>query len=182
MANYGVVILNDVRATNVNALNRNVKAVVDVENGSVLKLGALSGVSGEGEVFIAGTPASGNLTGLYMAYTPEIVSVVSATGKKFRGLTSDPREFYNVSGEVFNAFKPEIGDIITISTDGIGGTKSSNTFIVATDGQLKLQWASAAVSGLSLKLLATTYVTIADGSIGNNTGRTTAYQFEVVAV
>jgi hypothetical protein len=43
----------------------------------------------------------------------------------------------------------------------------------------KLAWASAAISGLSLKLLKTSYISIGSGAIGTN--RVTSYQFEVVA-
>jgi len=85
-----------------------------------------------------------NTTGVWMAYSPEIVTVVTASGKKYKGLTPDPREFTNISGEVFDAFKPQVGDIITITADGIGTTAiGSNTFAVAKDGQYKLDWAAA---------------------------------------
>jgi hypothetical protein len=77
-------------------------------------------------------------------------------------------------------FKLCIGDIVTISADGLAGTKSSNTYVVATAGAQKLTWGASAVSGVSLKLLETTYFSIADGSIG--TQRVTAYRFVVEAV
>ena len=65
---------------------------------------------------------------------------------------------------------------------GIGGTISTNTFVVATDGTAELTWASAAVSGVSLKLLATEYLSIPVlGSIGDSQ-RQTAYRFECVAL
>ncbi len=85
-----------------------------------------------------------NSTGLWMAYSPEIVTVVSGT-KKYKGINPDPRDFTNLEDEVFTAFKPQIGDIITISADGIGATAiGSNTFAVATTGQYKLDWAATA--------------------------------------
>lgn len=87
-----------------------------------------------------------NSTGMWMAYSPEIVTVVSATGKKYKGLTPDPREFTNISGEVFSAFKPQVGDIITLTAEAITGTKGSNTFVVAANGAYTLAWASAANS------------------------------------
>lgn len=87
-----------------------------------------------------------NTTGIWMAYSPEIVTVVTASGKKYRGINPDPRDFTNTSGEVFDAFKPQVGDILTITTDGITGTKSTNTFIVATNGQYALAWAAVANS------------------------------------
>ena len=87
-----------------------------------------------------------NTTGMWMAYSPEVVTVVSATGKKYKGLTPDPREFTNLTGEVFTAFKPQVGDIITITAEGFTGTKGSNTFAVAANGAYTLAWASAANS------------------------------------
>jgi len=62
----------------------------------------------------------------------------------------------------------------------LGGSKASNEYVVAVDGSFKLTWGASAISGLSLKLIETTYISIADGTIG--TQRTAAYKFEVVAV
>jgi hypothetical protein len=84
-----------------------------------------------------------NSTGLWMAYSPEIVTVTSGT-KKYRGINPDPRDFTNLAGEVFTAFKPQVGDIITITADGIGDTAiGSNTYAVAKDSQYKLDWANS---------------------------------------
>lgn len=87
-----------------------------------------------------------NTTGMWMAYSPEVVSVVTASGKRYKNINPDPRDFTNLSGEVFDTFQPQKGDIITITDDGITGTKSINTFIVAKNGQYKLDWAAAANS------------------------------------
>lgn len=87
-----------------------------------------------------------NSSGLWMAYSPETVTIVTASGKKYKGLTPDPREFTNLSGEVFSAFKPQVGDILTITTDGISGTKSTNTYAVAANGAYALAWAASANS------------------------------------
>ncbi len=85
-----------------------------------------------------------NSTGLWMAYSPEIVTVVSGT-KKYKGINPDPRDFTNLEDEVFTAFKPQVGDIITVTADGVGATAlGSNTFAVAKDSQYKLDWAASA--------------------------------------
>ena len=85
-----------------------------------------------------------NSSNLWMAYSPEIVTVVSGT-KKYRGLNPDPREFTNLEDEVFTAFKPQVGDIVTMTADGIGSTAiGSNTFVVAKTGQYKLDFAASA--------------------------------------
>ena len=175
MAN-GILIQSAVMAKDVDSLNRAVVAAVDVQNGSVLNLTGYSTDAGEGEVWSAEAPATATLTSLWMAYSPEVV----VTDGKYKGLDVDTRNFVNTSGEVFDAFKPQIGDIVTMTADAIGGTKSTNTFIVATDGELKLQWAAAAVSGLSLSLVDETTVSIGTGAIG--THKVAAYKFEVVAI
>jgi hypothetical protein len=180
MANHGILIQNAVQALNIDALNRNVVGTADIDNGSVFSLSTLSTTAGEGEVWTAVQPATGaGLTNLWMAYEPEVVTTVSGT-KKYKGINPDVRDFYNIAGDVFTAFKLQLGDIVTISADGLAGTISTNTYVVATNGDYKLTWAAAPVSGVSLKLIETTYISIADGSIGNQ--RTTAYRFEVVAL
>jgi hypothetical protein len=177
---HAVLVQNSVQALNIDAYNRSVIATFDVDNGNVFNLSSLSSTAGEGEVWVASTPVTGALTNLWMAYEPEVVTVVSASGKKYKGIDPDPRDFYNVAGEVFTAFQPKVGDIITITADGIGGTKGANNYAVATNNTAQLQWAASAISGLTLQLLETTYISIADGSIG--TQRTTAYRFVVSAV
>lgn len=84
-----------------------------------------------------------NSSGLWMAYEPEVVVTVTGT-KKYKGINPDVRDFYNASGDVFTAFKPQVGDILTFTDDGITGTKSTNTYIVATNGQYKLAWSATA--------------------------------------
>jgi hypothetical protein len=157
MSFHGVLIQNAVQALNIDALNRSVVSTQDIDNGSVFRLTGLSTTAGEGEVWVAATPSS--ITDLWMAYEPEIVVTVSGT-KEYKGINPDVRDFYNITGKVFAAFKPMIGDILTISTDGLGGTKGVNTYVVATSGTEKLTWGASAVSGLSLKLLETTYISI----------------------
>lgn len=85
-----------------------------------------------------------NTTGIWMAYSPEVVTVVTSSSKKYRGIDPDPRDFVNISGEVFDAFKPAVGDILTITADGITGAIGSNTYAVATNGQYALAWAASA--------------------------------------
>ena len=85
-----------------------------------------------------------NTTGMWMAYSPEIVTIETASGKLYRGLSNDPRDFTNLGGYVFDAFKPQKGDIITLSADGITGSKSTGDYAVATNGQYALAWAAAA--------------------------------------
>lgn len=175
---YGVIIPNYIQATKVNTLNRSVKAAYDVENGSVFSL-SFADTTGEGEVFACATPATGFLTSLWMAYEPEVVTTVSGS-YEFKGIDPDVRNFKNLTGKVFSAFKPKVYDIITMSADALAGTKNSNTFVVGTVGASKLTWAASAISGLSLKLMKTNYISIGNPALAN-TQRVTSYMFEVVA-
>jgi hypothetical protein len=87
-----------------------------------------------------------NTTGMWMAYSPEIVTIETASGKLYRGLSNDPRDFTNLEDYVFDAFKPQVGDIITLSSDGITGSKATGDYAVATNAQYALAWAAAANS------------------------------------
>ncbi|MBA4463707.1 MAG: hypothetical protein H2B01_05945 [Nitrosopumilaceae archaeon] len=174
---YGVVVLDKVHAMNIDALNRTAKSGALIENGMVFALSGKEAGAGETEMWTVVQPATGaNLTHLWMAYSPEIVD----TNAQYRGLDPDPRNFAHAIGDPISCFKPQIGDLITLTDDVITGTKSTNGFVVATNGDYQLNWGASAVSGLSLKLLGTTYISIGLGSIG--TQRVTAYQFEVVAI
>jgi hypothetical protein len=175
-----VLIKNAVAAQNVDSFNRSAVASTNVDNGNILILSAYSTTAGEAEVWTALTPSTSNgLTGVWMAYQPENV----ATGEKYKNLDPDPRNFYNADGEVFSVFKPQLGDIITLTADGLAGTISTNTFVNATNstGGLKPLWgATQTASVFSMKLRETTYISVGTGGI--DTQRVTAYKFEVVGL
>jgi hypothetical protein len=177
---HSVFIPNAIAAQNVDSYNRSASIASNIDNGNLLVLGAYSVVAGEGEVFAASVPATGTaLTGLWIAYEPEVV----LTDSKYKGLDPDPRNFFIPSGKVFSVFKPQLGDIVTITADGLAGTKSTNGFVNATDttGGLKPVWgATQTASVFSMKLLETTYISIGSGAIDNQ--RVTAYKFEVVGL
>jgi hypothetical protein len=168
---YAVVNKAKVMAKNVDSLNRTGKHSSALEDGVV---GGLTVASGT-EVGTYVTPATGALTNLWMIASPEIVAINGT----YRIGANDPRDFINPANVAFEAFKPQIGDIIVATADTFGGTKGSNGFVVATNAQTQLQWAAAAVSGLSLKYVEDTYLSIGTGAIGSQ--RVTAYRFEVVA-
>ena len=171
---YGVVVQNQVRAMNVDALNRTGKSASAIENGMVFYFSGKETGAGEGEMWTIAQPATGNLSHLWMAYSPEVV----VTNSQYKGLDPDPRNFINAIGDPVDCFKPEIGDLTTLTADALTG--SVNTHAVATDGDFQLNWGASAVSGLSLKLIETTYISIGLGSIV--TQCVTAYNFAVVAV
>ena len=176
---YSVLKQDQVAAMNIDSYNRSVVASVDIENGNVFSLSGKSATAGQPEVWTAATPVTATLDELWMAYEPEVVLTVSGT-LQYKGLNNDPRNFINLTGDVFTAFKPQVCDIITISTDGVAGTKASNGYAVAVDGTVEVTWAASGISGLTLKLLNTNYISIPSGNIGSQ--RVTAYQFEVTAI
>jgi hypothetical protein len=183
MANHGIVIKSQVAAKNVDAWNRSCIAgsTVDLDNGSIFRLDSQSSGSGESQLWTvtAGSSSGSTLTGVWMAAEDSVNKFV-VNGKTFMGMTDDLRDFYNPGGYAFTAFKPQVGDVITLSADAFYNAKSTNNYANASDGTYLLVWGATQTSGVfSCKLLATTYVSIADGTIG--TQRVTAYKMVVLA-
>lgn len=175
-----VLIPELVAARNVDIYNRSFISATDLDNGNVFAKGELSTNEGESQVFQTSTPATGSLSGLWMAFSAEDVVLTDALGNQYKVGTLDPRAFTNVAGKVFSGFQPQVGDIITISADGIEGSVGENTYLVAANGKNKLTPASAAITGLSFKIIETTYISIASANaIGSQ--RVTAYKLECVA-
>lgn len=169
-----------VAAQNVDAFVRSAVSASDVDNGNIVILNGLSATAGEGEVFTAIVPSTVNgLTGVWMVAEPEVV----VTNAQYKGLDPDPRNFYIPAGDIFTIIKPQIGDIVMMTADGLAGTQSTNTFVNATDstGGLKPVWgATQTASVFSMELLATEYISIGSGAIDSQ--RVTAYKFEVVGL
>ena len=116
-----------------------------------------------------------------MVAEPPLAKVTNADGtKSYLGLDPDPRDYIAAIGDVVSVIQLHLGDILVMSADAIAGTISTNQYAVATNADFQLNWAAAAVSGVSLKLLGTTYISIPDGTI--STQRVTAYRLEVVAL
>lgn len=183
MANHSVLLPNAIAALNVDSKNRSAVYDADIDNGNLVVLSAYSAAAGEGEVWTALIPSTANgLTGLWMVYEPEVVITLSGSSE-YKGLDPNPQHFYTAAGRTFSVFQPALGDIITITAEGLAGTKSTNTYVNATDttGGLKPVWgASQTASVFSMKYLGDTYLSIADGSIGSQ--RVTAYKFQVVGL
>lgn len=176
---YSVVVINKAMAKDVSSLNRSAECATAMENGFLGSVSVQSTTAGESEVWTFTQPATATLAAMWMVYSPEISIVVNGT-KTYRGLSNDPQDFYIPAGYTFDIFKPQVGDIITVTADALLGSKSTNTYVVAVNGAWGLTWNSAAINGLSFKLLEETYLSIPDGAIG--TQRVTAYKFECVAV
>jgi hypothetical protein len=182
MATHTVAILNKVAAENIGSYNRSAIAgsAVDLDNGNVFRLDSQSATSGESEVWSVSAPttSASTLNGLWMAYSPEIVITVSGT-KQYRGIDPDPQDFYNVGAKVFDAYKPQVGDVITVTGEAFTGTPAL-AYANAANGVYTLAWgASQTANALSFRYLGTTYISKASGAIENQ--RVTAYKLECIA-
>jgi len=174
MAN-NILIQKKAQAKDISALNRVAKCASDVTNGGAVAMTVKSAVSGESEVWVVTVPATATLdTGLWIAYSPEKVITTSGSNQ-YANIDPDPRNFTNLAGVPMDVFKPKVGDILEYTV--LGGTKSTNTYVVASDATSLMTWASAAISGLSMKLLATSAIPIGTGSIGVTS--VVSYVFEV---
>ena len=136
MAN--VVIKRRVVAHNVDALNRSVVAEQDLENGTVFELLTRSDVDGEDEVWKATAPTTAaTATGLWMAKASEVILSKVGSGDtaiEMLGIVEDPRNFVNVAGRVFSAFKPQTGDIIEMTL----GQDSGGDYLIPQDTKFTL--------------------------------------------
>jgi hypothetical protein len=177
MTAKAVLIQDAVAAMNVDSWNRHAQSTVAMQNGYVMQLASKTGVSGESEVWLATVPASGaGLKNLWMCAEPEVV----VTNAQYKGLDPDPRNFEVAIGTTFNAFMIKLGDIITVNAEAIAGTLVTGDYAVASNGVWRLTWAASGVSGVTFYRRATTYMSIADGTIASH--QITAYELECIAL
>jgi hypothetical protein len=187
MADHGVIIRNDVAAASVGSYNRYAisgsksGSGLDLDNGNVFNLVSQSTTTGYDAVWSVTMPmASGSVSGLWMACSQRANLTVDGT-LIYSGLNDDPRKFYNVGGRVLDAFKPQVGDVITLSTDCFLNAISSNLYANAITNSYLLDWEAVppASGALSFKWLATTYISVGTGAF--DTQRVTAYKLVCVA-
>jgi len=171
-----VLIKNRTASMNVDMYNRSAVGTTDLDNGKVFHLNAQSTASGSAECWTAVATAGSSL-GIWMAASPESV----LTSSKYRGIDPDPRNFTNVSGLAFDAFKPVVGDIITMTAAGISGSPSTGAFVISGSQAYTLVWNAAAPgsgSVLAFRLIAETYISFGTGAI--DTQRVLAYKLECI--
>lgn len=177
MAVHTIMIPNATVATNVDAYNRPAIGEVDYDNGAVFELLSKSTTEGEGEVWVATAPVG--ITGLWMAYEADKIITTDGT---YRGINPDSRNFFNAKGLVFSAYKPKVGDIITLTAPAFEGTYTEGTtkFANAVAGESTLTFgATQTADALSYRVLGQTYVSIGTGLMDEQ--RIPAYQLECVA-
>ena len=165
-------------AKNVDIYNGSFISETDLDNGAVFGKGDLS-ESGS-QVYETVTPATGKLSGLWMAFSPEDTVITDAVGNQYKIGINDPRTFTNVANVPFSAFKVNVGDLVTMTAEGFSNSIGENTYAVAQNGSNQLLFASDAIDGLSFKVIETTYLSIA-GANAIGSQRVTAYLLECVA-
>ena len=176
---HGILVQEKVAALNIDSYNRSVVSASAIDNGNVFNLLTRSVTGSSGcEVWTATQIATGSTVDIWMAYEPEVV-LVNSGNSYYKGIDPDPRNFYNVAGTVFSAFKPQIGDILTMTADSLSSS-SKAAYAVATVGTYKLTWGANSIAGLSLRFLSDTYLSIGSGAI--DTQRVAAFKFEVVTI
>lgn len=171
-----VLIPSLVAAKNIDSLNQSfLDASNDYDNGMVFNAGAYDAAS---QTY---APAAiSDLHNVFMAFSPEDTIITDSMGNEYKIGINDPRTFTNVKGKVFSAYRPQVGDKILISADGIEGT--ADDFAVVAAGESKLQYASAAVSGVSYKVLDdSAYISIG-GATNIGSQRVSAILLECVAI
>lgn len=170
-----VLVPTLVAAKNIDSLNASfIDDTNDYENGAIIAAGDYS------KEQVYEVAAVSDLHNLFMVFSPEDTIITDAAGNEYKIGINDPRTFTNVKGKVFSAYRPQVGDKVLISAEGIEGT--ADDFAVAAAGESKLQFASAAVEGLSYKVLDdSAYITIG-GANAIGSQRVEAYLLECVAI
>lgn len=178
MTTYAILVKDKIAAQHDDSKNRSAYLTsASLANGCVFYLNTLAGLSGC-EVWTV-TKSNGSAADMWMAYSSD-VNLVEVGTKKFRGITADAADFYISACTVFSAFRPEPGDIITMTAEGFSNAVSTNTYANSADNQYTLAWGtSKSASALSFKLLDATYISKPDGSLGDDQ-RVTAFKLVCV--
>ena len=130
-----VLVPTLVAAKNVDSYNASfIDASNDYENGAIIAAGDYS------KEQVYEVAAVSDLHNLFMVFSPEDTIITDAAGNEYKIGINDPRTFTNVAGKVFSAYRPQVGDKILISAEGIEGT--ADDYAVAAAGENKLQFAS----------------------------------------
>lgn len=182
MANHAVLIPEAVAAMNIDSLNRSVidlgASASSIDNGNVFEIDSKHTSGSLTEVFEIVQASSASPTDMWMAYSGDEVVI---TASKYKGLDPDPRNFFNEDNKVFSAFKPQVGDIILVTADAFSNSFDDHDYACGQASSFKLLWVNDERStGLCYKFLATKYISLADGSIGDQ--RVTAYELECVSI
>jgi hypothetical protein len=112
---------------------------IAMDNGSFVNLGAL--ISGQTDCYATVTPTSALLATeeVLLVYTPELNYEPGKTLKDFTNVANVPARAYHLT----------VGDVITITDDGITGSTVVGEFVIPQDGSFELA-ASATIGSTRL--------------------------------
>lgn len=149
MANHVIVNLDRIQAVKTGNIE-SVVANIDLDNGSFVHLGGL--VNGERELRQAVVPTTATIT------TDEVVLVASPELDYLPG--KGLKDFYIPAGTPARAYHLEVGDIFTITDDGITGTPQVGKYVVPQNGSVKLAVANDLTGGTRFagKIIEKTYL------------------------
>lgn len=160
---FDVLIKNRYAAMNIDAYNRTAVATEDIPNGGVFLLNNYK--SGEDMLWEAKKPTTETAVGVWMASSPEIVITELPDGTRLKGIDHNVRNFVNLKKEMIDAFKPVVGDVLTIVPAEDGGFATKN-FVGIDANKFTLKTLDAAPSGggFYMEKIETTTMNIGDGS------------------
>ena len=152
MANHAVVRLDRLEGTgdsnaliSIEYLGANGSTPTDIDNGNVLKPGALMAIDAthgiyEREVFVGAACAAGDkLEDIVLVASPEVMY-----DERLRGL----EDFYNVKGHAARAYRLRSGDIFSVTKDALDGVASPAVGnVVELKAGTKLNVAASATNG-----------------------------------
>ena len=174
---HTVLIANKIAAKDVDAYLRPFVAQQNMDNGNVMTLNTVSSGSSV-EAWVPTVPTTGSLSGLWMVMEPTLPFLPSGTNI-YSGLGT-VRDFYVSASQVATCFKPQVGDIITVTADAFtsGTAPTAGQYCVAVNAAFTLTAQASGSAGQTWQCREVLYIPFADGTIG--TGRITAYRLECI--
>lgn len=171
-----VVVPVSVMAKNVDSLNASfIDEEKDLNNGAIIAAGDYS------KEQVYKTAEVSDLHNLWMVFSPEDTIITDANGNEYKFGINDPRNFTNVKGKVFSAFRPQVGDKILMTAEGFD-SEVNQDYAIAEAGKNTLKVAEAAAEGLSFKVIdKEAYISIG-GATNIGSQRVAAYLLECVAI
>ena len=145
MANYAIVRTDKLMGTDVNSmlvsieyLGADGKTETSIENGNVLKVGALK--EGEREIFVgAAVAANDSLDDIVLVASPEII---------YGAYTHDLSNFINEAGRPARGYHLHHGDIFSVTIEALAGATAPEVGnVVELAAGTKLSVAASATSG-----------------------------------
>lgn len=130
MANHVMVNLDKIAALQ----NGNIESVVhtvDMDNGSLINLGGIADPSNPElkQVVVPSTATLGSEEVL-LVHSPEVQGNMYLPGTELK-------DFYNPANKPARALHLTVGDIFTITSDGVDGTPAVGKYIIPQNGSLK---------------------------------------------